>query len=305
MPALTLNPKGMNVLPDDIILLIYPELDSWETVASLSSVSHRFRNLFLYKRESIKKRVYAREYASTRPKGHQDAFRLARYMVTNVLHPTKSRIAPSDLTRKEVGQLQANQAAIQYLQDRFLKTRREQKSKARNEDLTSTEIDKFCQAAARFWIFCAVFADSPRSRADQKSLVESWCFNTASDLQYIRELILFLWRLLRDSIPESEEHVAQAWAEKVGIRCFSTPGGGPSDTKWIDFLMSRGCGVLFDLVKQESVLKRVLYIAKSPFGYRTDAADYVFLCGSAVNQVMAERADTLPTRPYGILDKCY
>ncbi|KAF3188981.1 hypothetical protein TWF106_000971 [Orbilia oligospora] len=305
MPALTLNPQGMGVLSDDVILLIYPELDSWETVASLSSVNHRFRDLFLYQQESIKRRVYAREYAITRPKGHQDAFRLARYMTTNVLHSNKTRIGPSDLTWKEIEQLQANQAAIQYLQDRFLEIRREQKSKARNEDLTCTEVDKFCQAATRFWIFCVMFADNPRSRADQKSLVESWCFNTASELQYIRELILFLWRLLRDSIPESEEHVAQAWAEKVGIRCFSTPGGGPSDTKWIDFLMSRGCGVLFDLVKQESVLKRVLYIAKSPFGYRTDAADYVFLCGSAVNQVMAEWANTLPTRPYGILDKCY
>ncbi|KAF3913252.1 hypothetical protein AA313_de0208916 [Arthrobotrys entomopaga] len=304
MPARTVQETGMGILPNDIILLIYPELDSWESVAALSSVNRRFRSLFLYNEDRIKKRVFAREYVNTRPRGHQDAFRLARYMVTNELHPTNSRITVSDLTWKEIEQLQENQTVIQFLEDRFLEARRETKSKARHEDLTCSEIDKFCQAASRFWLFCNVFADSPRSRSDQKSLVESWCFRTAAELQYIRELILFLWRLLREAIPKSDELVVQSWAEKVGIRCFSNTTSGPGDTQWIDFLLSRGCGVLFDLVRQESVLKRVLYIAKSPFGYRTDAADYVFLCGSAVNQVMTERADTLPTRPWGILDKC-
>ncbi|KAF3929555.1 hypothetical protein ABW19_dt0205814 [Dactylella cylindrospora] len=294
----------MEVLPNDILLLIYPELDSWRSVAALSSVNRRFRGVFNYNKDRIKKRVYARNYAITHPLGHQDAFRLARYMITNKLHPSTERIAVSQLSWREIEQLGENQKVIQYLQDRFLKVRREAKSKALNEDLSPNEVDKFCQATTRFWLFCAVFAENPRSRADQKSLVESWCFRTAAELQYIRELILFLWRLLREAIPESEELIVQSWATKVGIRCLSNPGGGPSDTQWIDFLLSRGCGVLFDLVKQETVLKRILYIAKSPFGYRTDAADYVFICGSAINQVMAERANTLPTRPWGILDKC-
>ncbi|KAJ6256065.1 hypothetical protein Dda_9157 [Drechslerella dactyloides] len=303
MPS-QINVKGMDILPNDILLLVYPELDSWKSVAALSSVNRRFRSVFLYNQDRIKKRVYARQYAITRPLGHQDAFRLARYMVTNLLQPADVRIPVSQLSWKEIEKLDENQKAIQYLQERFLEKRRQSKNKALHENLSSNEVDKFCQATTRFWLFCAVFAENPRSRADQKSLVESWCFRTAAELQYIRELILFLWRLLRDTIPESEEILVQDWAEKVGIRCLSNTGGGPLDTQWIDFLLSRGCGVLFDLVTQETLLKRILYIAKSPFGYRTDAADYVFLCGSAINQVMAERSKTLPTRPWGILDKC-
>lgn len=139
-------------LPNEIILLVYPELDSWESVASLSSVNHRFRGIFQLNKERILSRVYARNYAITHPLGHQDAFRLARYMVTNKLHPTSDRISVSQLSWEEIEQLQKNQKVIRFLQDRFLEVRRAAKTKALNEDLTNNEIDKFCQATVSFEI---------------------------------------------------------------------------------------------------------------------------------------------------------
>lgn len=212
----------MDTIPNDILLLIYPELDSYESVAALSSVNYRFNALFQANQLRILKRVWARNLAITHPLGHQDAFRLARYMLNNrIVQCASERIAVSQLSLAEITQLQENQKVIKFLQDRFLETRRASRNKALHESLSEHEADKFTQATARFWLFCLVFAEDPRNRAGQKAFVEGWCYNKPHELLYIRELILFQWRLVRDALPESDELQIQDWARKMGIRCFA------------------------------------------------------------------------------------
>jgi len=218
----------MENLPNDILLLIYPELDSFESLAALSTVNHRFYALLQANKTRIVKRVYARNIAVIHPLGHQDSFRLARYMLNDKVVPSaKERIAVSQLSMAEINQLEKNQQVIKYLEERFLESRRKSRNKALHEALSKHEVDKFNQATARFWLFCLVFAEDPRNRKGQKAFVEDWCYEKPHELLYIRELILFQWRLVRDAIPESEELQVQDWANQMGIRCFAKYGGVP------------------------------------------------------------------------------